>query len=115
VEGLITILRERLERKGIEPSMVTGFIRDSANTIDANPHVNHLEVDTQLHLLCWNGFELDYHTLQVVMACFKVEGLKSLENKLYPSVEVNSNNHKGGVNRQSSGSKTALPESDFWG
>jgi len=76
--------------------------------------MNHLQVDTQLHPLCWNGFELDYHTLQLVMACFKVEGLKSLENKLYPLVEVNSNDHKGGVNRQSSGSQTALPESDFW-
>ena len=78
---LTHILIERLEDKGMELSIIHGFVRDLANTILHNPHMNLLHVNKRLHSLGWDGFELDYHTLQLAIACFEAEGLKTLENK----------------------------------
>jgi len=77
---LTHILIERLEEKGMDLSIIHGFIRDLANTILSNPHMNLLEVNKRLHSLGWDSFELDYHTLQLAIACLEAEGLKSLEN-----------------------------------
>jgi len=81
MEELIIILIKRLEKKGIEPIMIYSFIRDLANTIVANPYMNLLQVNKQLHLLGWDSVELDYHTLELATACFGAKGLERLENK----------------------------------
>ena len=61
--------------------MIYSFIRDLANTIVANPSMNLLQVNKQLHLLGWDSFELDYRTLELATACFKAKGSESLENE----------------------------------
>ncbi|MFB0520444.1 MAG: hypothetical protein ACETWD_03325 [Desulfatiglandales bacterium] len=81
MEELKRVLLKRLEKKGIEPSIVHGFIRDLAHTILVNPNMNPSQVNKQLQLLGWHSLELDSHTLQVARACFEEEGLKSLENE----------------------------------
>jgi hypothetical protein len=96
---LTQILIAQLEKKGVEPSISHGIIRDLANAILVNPHMNLLQVNERLHLLGWDSFELDYHTLQLAIACFEAEGLKSLENKPARWFENNFKPHKAGVNR----------------
>ena len=81
MKELIRILIKRLEKKGIEQGIIHGFIRDLANTILVNPHMNLLQINKQLHFLGWDGFELDYHTLDLAIACFEAEDMKSLEDK----------------------------------
>jgi hypothetical protein len=98
MKELTNILIEQLEKKGVEPSISHGFIRDLANAILVNPHMNLLQVNERLHLLGWDSFELDYHTLQLAIACFEAEGLKSLENKPARWFENNFKPHKAGVN-----------------
>jgi len=39
--------------------------------------MNLLQVNKHLHLLGWDSFELDYHTLELATACFEAEGLES--------------------------------------
>jgi hypothetical protein len=95
---LTQILIAQLEKKGVEPSISHGIIRDLANAILVNPHMNLLQVNKRLHLLGWDSFELDYHTLQLAIACFEAEGLKSLENKPARWFENNFKPHKAGVN-----------------
>lgn len=73
---LTEILIERLEMKGIRPDMVPGFFRDLANTLSTNPHTTLQELNSKLELLGWNDFELDDHTLQLVIASFEVEELR---------------------------------------
>lgn len=70
---LTEILIERLERKGIRPDMVPGFFRDLVNALSTNPHTALEELNSRLHLLGWNDFELDDHTLQLVIANFEAE------------------------------------------
>jgi len=73
-------LIERLERQGIEPNIIPGFIRSLANAIFVNPHMNLLLVNRQLQFLGWDEFELDYHTLQLAIECFEAEGLENSGN-----------------------------------
>lgn len=70
---LTQILIDRLEKKGMEPGEIPGFIRDLTNTLLVNPHSNHLHLNEQLHLLGWNDLDLDYRTLEVATACFERE------------------------------------------
>lgn len=79
VDKLLKILINRLEKKGIEPHMIYGFIRDLANIIVVNPSTNLLQINKQLHLLGWDSFELDYHTLELVAAYYETKGLEGLE------------------------------------
>ena len=89
MEQLERILIKRLEEKGIEPNTLPGFVRDLANTILLSPDVNLLQVNERLHLLGWDSVEMDYHTLQLAIACFEAEGLKDLENKPFLGFEIN--------------------------
>ena len=81
MEELIIILIKRLEKRGIEPSIIHGFIRDLTNAILVTPHMNLLQVNKQLHLLGWDSFELDYRTLELATACFRAKGSEHLENE----------------------------------
>ncbi len=94
---LTQILVRRLEKKGMETSTIPGFIRDLANIILVNLHMNLLQVNKQLHLLGWDGLELDDHTLQLAIACFETEGLKSLKKKPACWFENNFKQHKDRV------------------
>ena len=67
-------LIERLEMKGMEPGMVPGFMRLLENAVMVKPNMGLTEAAERLENLGWDGFELDYHTLQLAIACFEVEG-----------------------------------------
>ena len=95
------ILIERLEKKGMESGIIHGFIRDLANTIVVNPHMNLLQVNKQLHLLGWDSFELDYHTLQLAIACFETDARESLENPSYSLLGIDGGLHETSVNAES--------------
>lgn len=95
---LTQILMEQLEKKGLKPSMIPGFIRDLANTILVNPQMSLLEVNKRLDILGWDSFELDYHILQLAIACFEAEGLKYFESKPSYWFETNFRSHNCGIN-----------------
>lgn len=73
------ILMHRLEKKGMEKNTILGFILSLKSCLLDNPNMNHLQINKRLQFLGWDDFELDYHTLQLAIACFEAEGLKSLE------------------------------------
>ena len=104
---LTQTLVERLEKRDMEPSIIPGFIRDLAATVLINPDMSHLAVNRHLHLLGWDDFELDYHTLQLAIACFEAEDLAISENVPQRFAEIVSKIHKGGSNGQFSAGMTA--------
>lgn len=67
------ILTQRLEKQGIDRSKIPGLLRDLANFDFVNPHVNLLYVNERMHYLGWNDFKMDYHTLQLAIACVEAE------------------------------------------
>ena len=82
-------LIDRLQKRGIEPDMVPGFLRSLANTILLNPGMNLLQMNNHLEWLGWTDFELDYHTVQLAIASFEAEGVKNLEDKPANLFEAN--------------------------
>jgi len=73
------ILLERLENKGLDPNYIPGFIRSLANSIWRDPDMSLTQLNQRLDYLGWDGIELDYHTLQLTIACIETEGLPSLK------------------------------------
>ena len=66
-------LFHRLEVKGMEKDIIPSYIRSMKLCFFINPTTNHLQVDKELQFLGWNDFELDYHTLQLAIACFETD------------------------------------------
>jgi len=97
---LTQILVERLEKKEMQPSIIPGFIRDLATTVLINPNMSYLAVNRHLHLLGWDDFELDYHTLQLAIACFEAEGLAISQNATQRLTEIASKFHSSGADSQ---------------
>ena len=97
---LAQILVERLEKKEMEPCIIPGFIRDLANTVLINPDMSHFAVNRHLHLLGWDDFELDYHTLQLAIACFEDEGLAISQNATQRLSEIASKFNSSGTDSQ---------------
>lgn len=100
LSALTQVLFDRLEKKEIYPSTIPGFIRNLANTVLINPHMNHAQVNEQLHFLGWDDVELDYHTLQLAIACFEAEGLEDTENSFDRLIEITSKLCKSTVHGQ---------------
>ena len=71
MEELIRILIERLAGKGMEINTIPAFIRDLANIMVANGYSSLQELNRRLKSLGWDDFELDDHTLQLIIAIFE--------------------------------------------
>lgn len=70
------VLIQRLEKKGVGLSIIPRFIKDLANLDVFDPYMNFLQANKRLRYLGWDGIDLDYHTFQLVIAYFEVEGLQ---------------------------------------
>ena len=75
------ILFQRLEKSGVDINFIPGFIRSLVNSCRNDPNMNLLQINRRLHYLGWQGIELDYHTLQLAIACLENEGLENMEIK----------------------------------
>ncbi len=75
------ILIQRLEKKGVEHAAIPWFMRDFANITLVTPDMNLAEVNRKLHSLGWNDFELDDHTLQLIIASLETEGVIGFERR----------------------------------
>lgn len=77
------ILLQRLENKGIEPGLIPALIKSIASSIPGISHMNLKELNRRLHLLGWDDFELDDHTLQLVIATLEDDGSIDSEQSKY--------------------------------
>jgi hypothetical protein len=69
------MLVDRLEVKGLEKDTIPSFIRSMRICFASDPQMNHLKTNRLLQFLGWNDIEVDYHTLQIAIACFEAEGM----------------------------------------
>lgn len=71
MERLIRTLIELLVEKGMELTSIPAFIRNLAHTLAADPDLTIEELNGKIHQLGWDDFDLDYYTLQLVLATFE--------------------------------------------
>lgn len=64
-------LVERLVGKGMEISSIPNYLKILVITLAANAPLSLQELNMRLESLGWDDFELDNHTLQLVMAVFE--------------------------------------------
>jgi len=62
------ILIKRLEKKGLSPRLIPGFIRTTAHAIADMGEGTLDDVNARLNILGWDDFELDDHTFQLIIA-----------------------------------------------
>lgn len=75
LRSLKQILYRRLEKRGVHGSTIPGFIRSLAGAFLEDPCMNIEQVNQRLRYLGWSGCDMDYHTLQLAIACFEAEGM----------------------------------------
>jgi hypothetical protein len=68
MDYLIQLLIERLVAEGIELTFIPAFVRDVSRIVATNPPQNLEAVNDQLHLLGWDGIDLDGFSLQLIIA-----------------------------------------------
>jgi hypothetical protein len=74
----------RLIERGVETSLIPGFVRSLANAMLVRPDMTHIQVNKRLKYLGWNEIEIDYHTFQLAISSLETKGLLTLEYKHPP-------------------------------
>jgi hypothetical protein len=65
------ILLERFEKKGVEPVLIPGLLKNILATLKDRPDITHEEVSEKLHYLGWSNFDLDENTMQIIIADYE--------------------------------------------
>ena len=87
MDQIIRIMIERLVGKGMELATIPAYVRDVANTFAPDPLLSLQELNRRLQLLGWFDFELDDHTLQLILVNSEREGLKGFKSGDQPQME----------------------------
>jgi len=75
----IKALIRRLESKGLTKSEIPGFVWSLKSCLLNKPQMNCYQLNERLRHLGWGDFLLDYHTLQLAIACFETDGFNPAE------------------------------------
>ena len=75
------ILIRRLTNKGIELSIIPGFIRSLSNSFHIDPNMNLVQINNRMRYMGWGDIELDYYTFQLIIEILDGYGLKKHEYK----------------------------------
>ncbi len=91
MEKIRKALLNRLLKIGIDPNLIPGFIRLTADALTGAHYQDLDEVNKRLHFLGWNDLELDYHTLQLIIANLEYGGFSASEAGTDFSIKRGSN------------------------
>jgi hypothetical protein len=73
MENLRLLLIDRLKSKGMDPALIPSFLKALRNLIALEPGIGPAEVNQKLHSLGWNEVTMDYHCLQIAIACLETD------------------------------------------
>jgi hypothetical protein len=68
------ILLDRLVKGGADPSSLSSILKALSKLLSSNPDIDPAAANERLHYLGWHEVEVDYHILQLALACFEMEG-----------------------------------------
>ena len=68
-DEIMRVFVAHLKKKGLDLRMIPIFMRDLAHAI--NNYNAPWKINSSLHLMGWNEFELDYRTLELADACLR--------------------------------------------
>ena len=71
MEDLNLLLIDRLKSQGMVPSLIPSFLKALKSLISSEPGIDLTRVNQKLHSLGWNEVMIDYHCLQIAIACLE--------------------------------------------
>jgi hypothetical protein len=73
MDDLKLLLIDRLKSKGIDPSLIPAFLKALTSIISSAPGIDPTQANQKLNSLGWNEVAIDYHCLQIAIACLEAE------------------------------------------
>ena len=73
MEDLKLLLIDRLKSQGVEPSLIPAYLKALTSIISSEPRIDPSQANLKLHALGWNEVSLDYHSLQIAIACLDTD------------------------------------------
>jgi len=73
MDDLKPLLIDRLKSKGMDPSLIPAFLKAITSIISSEPGIELAQVNQKLNLLGWDEVTIDYHSLQIAIACLVTE------------------------------------------
>jgi hypothetical protein len=71
MKDLKQLLIDRLKALGMDPALMPAFLKVLVTIISTNPDIDPAQVNQKLRSLGWNEIEIDYHSLQIAIACLE--------------------------------------------
>ena len=76
MEDLKPLLIDRLKSRGMDPSLIPAFLKALTSIISSEPGIELSQVNQKLNLLGWDEVTIDYHSLQIALACLETDTKK---------------------------------------
>jgi hypothetical protein len=73
MEDLKLLLIDRLKSKGVDPSLIPAFLKALTSLISSEPGIDPAAANQKMHLMGWNEVTVDYHSMQIVIACLEAD------------------------------------------
>jgi len=73
MEDLNLLLIDRLKSKGVDPALIPAFLKALTHLISCEPEIDLSHVNRKMHSLGWNEVVVDYHRLQIAIACLEAD------------------------------------------
>jgi hypothetical protein len=73
MEDLKLLLIDRLKSKGVDPALIPAFLKALTSLISSDPGIEPAVANQKMHSLGWDEVAVDYHCLQIVIACLEAD------------------------------------------
>ena len=73
MEDLKPLLIDQLKSQGMDPTLIPAFLKALTSIISSEPGIELAQVNQKLNLLGWDEVTIDYHSLQIAIACLVTE------------------------------------------
>jgi phosphoserine phosphatase len=73
MENLKLLLIDRLKSKGMDTALITAFLKALTSLISSEPGIEPVVANQKMHSLGWDEVTVDYHCLQIAIACLEAD------------------------------------------
>jgi hypothetical protein len=71
MDELEQALIDRLTKRGVDSLSIEGLLKALYKILSADSAIDPTKANEKLHYLGWGEIEVDYHVLQLALACFE--------------------------------------------
>ncbi|RPJ72676.1 MAG: hypothetical protein EHM15_08695 [Desulfobacteraceae bacterium] len=71
MEDLKLLLVDRLKAKGMDPALIPAYLKALEGVISSAPGIDPTLANQRLNSLGWDEVSIDYHCLQIAIACLE--------------------------------------------